>query len=247
MPETENLNQLAAEELAVLRREGVEVTDADVVLLNSLGWDVESPFARRELSRGTPVLLCESVYLWPLTIHASAWMESVGERLAPCKMDILRHPVLSRDVNLLALGYAMAHCYSDCGELDKDGVEASRAVIAWASKLKVTAEGLHDAIGQVIAKQRTAELPPVENAPPPQSHGEVSIYLAAKCGATPEYWERKCSSTYAAGLYGQIVAQDRADGGKENREVIQATRALYWAAEKIRLRHADRMNQAANG
>ena len=93
LPE-ERLNDLAAREIAALESEGIRLTAAEVVKLNALGWAIETPCARRELSRGVPVMLCEGVYLWPLTIQAADWFDRVGERLRPSKMDAIRHPRL---------------------------------------------------------------------------------------------------------------------------------------------------------
>lgn len=233
LPE-ERLNDLAAREIAALEAEGIRLTAAEVVKLNALGWAVETPCARRELSRGVPVMLCEGVYLWPLTIQAADWFDRVGERLRANKLMAIRHPVLSADLPMLALSYAMAHCYAAGNALEIDGSEASSAVLSWASKLKCTADAFRDAVQSVIAQQDGPTIN-AESETPSIKPGEFSVYLAARAGGTPEYWERACSVGYAVAVFMDILKQAAADGAPlPNDPKLLATRAFGIEAARIR-------------
>jgi len=233
LPE-ERLNDLAAREIAALEAEGIRPTAEEVVKLNALGWAIERPCARQDLSRGIPSRLCEGVYLWPLTIHASDWFDRVGERLRPSKVDAIRHPRLSVDLPMLALAYAMAHCYADGNALDVEGAEASSAVLAWASKLKCTCESFRDGIQSVIAQQDAPTIPSEGDAPSLKS-GEFSVYLAAKAGGSPLFWERGCSVGYAVAVFTAILKQAAADGAPlANDPKLLATRAFGIEAARIR-------------
>jgi hypothetical protein len=69
------------------------------------------------------------------------------------------------------------------------------------------------------------------------SMGDFSAFLSASCGATPDFWERRCSIGYALQVLNQIARQNAADGKPTaNDPKIIAQRALGWAAEKIRNR-----------
>lgn len=233
LPE-ERLNDLAAREIDALEAEGIRLTAAEVVKLNALGWAIETPCARRELSRGVPVMLCEGVYLWPLTMRADDWQNRVGENLSPSKRDLISHPFLSFSLPLVALGYAMANAYSDGGELEIDGAEASRAVIKWALSLHCTSDALKDAIAEVIAQQDAPTLPLNEDGAK-MSNGEFSAFMASKCDGTPEFWERRCSIGYACAVLSTIVKQAAADGKPlSNDPKIMATRAFWLEADRIR-------------
>ena len=233
LPE-ERLNDLAAREIDALEAEGIRPTAAEVVKLNALGWAIETPCARRELSRGVPVMLCEGVYLWPLTIQADDWQDRVGENLAPSKADALRHPRLSWNLPLFALAYAMANAYEKGNALDIDGEEASASVLRWTSKIKCTADGVKKAIADVIAQQDAPTLPLNEDGAK-MSNGEFSAFMASKCSGTPEFWERRCSIGYACAVLSTIVKQAAADGKPlSNDPKIMATRAFWLEADRIR-------------
>lgn len=233
LPE-ERLNDLAAREIDALEADGIRPTAAEVVKLNALGWAIETPCARRELSRGVPVMLCEGVYLWPLTIQAADWQDRVGENLTPSKTDLLFHHRLSVDLPLVALAYAMAHAYAEGSELEIDGPGASKTVLRWASRLKCTAEGLKEAIADVVAQQDSPDFPHNDDGRR-MSVGEFSIHLSARCGGTPEFWERRCSISYAATLLASVAHQSAADGKTISGDLkISALSALGIESERIR-------------
>ena len=93
MRDPRKLSNQAEAELDELRRVGVKPTDADVVLINALCWEIESPQNRQTLSRGKPVQV-GGAWLWPRTIAACAWFEDVGCSISD---------------GTAALAYCMAH------------------------------------------------------------------------------------------------------------------------------------------
>jgi hypothetical protein len=238
LPE-ERLNDLAAREIAALEAEGIMPTAAEVVKLNALGWAIETPTLRRELSRGVPQQLCPDVYLWPLTIQAADWHERVGEKLAPSRKAMIMHPGLSSDLPALALAYAMAHAYSEGDELDAEGDDAADKVIAWASGLKCTAEAFGACIAEVVAQQDAPDLPRSDETGKRMTAGEFSVYLASRCGGTPEFWERRCSIGYAATLLSAVVHQSLADGKPITHDAkMAATMAMGMESDRIRKERA---------
>lgn len=217
------LNDLAAAEIDALERDGIKLTPADIVQLNALGWAVETPSARRHLARGVPVPV-GGVWLWPLTLYAHDWLSRLGDTFND-----------NRDV--LAVAYAMAHSYTESGELDcaEHGVESR--VKEWSKKLRATPDEIKEAVEQVLDQEAKFDLPKSPADDNPMSAGDFSVFLAATNGGDPEFWERRCSLNYAVAVLNQVVRQNMADGKPTaNDPKIIAMRALGWAVEKIRNR-----------
>jgi len=229
------LNDLAEAELASLRAEGITPTDADIVKLNALGWAVEHPHSRIALARGNPVHVGGAV-LWPLTLRGSDWLGRVGDTLVPGWLSRVGHPNIVKGIQAYAVAYAMAHGYSEGGELDADGEDAADAVVRWASGLRCTAGALMEAVEQVLDQDSGPDLPPNPDGKP-MTQGDFSAFLAATCGATPEFWERRCAASYASSVLIQVARQNAVDGKPVAGDPrILAERALGWAAEQIRER-----------
>ena len=68
----------AANEIAQLRSKGFALSDADVVEINALAHDVlaKGHYSER-MARGRPVP-CGGAWLWPQTLLASDWYDSIG-------------------------------------------------------------------------------------------------------------------------------------------------------------------------
>ena len=227
------LNDLAATEIEGLRREGVVLSDADVVRLNALGWDVQTPALRRSLSRGVPVEV-GGVFLWPLTLHAADWIDRVGKHLEASFMDRIRHPVTAPNLCAFTLAYAMAHCYAGGDELEAEGRRAVKAVLSWAATLRCRAVAVVETMEQVAEQDIKPSLPPGADGKE-MTIGDFSALLASTNGATPELWERRCSHAYASALMATVAAQNAAEGDALAEDpTIRAERALGWAAEQIR-------------
>ena len=220
MQDLAKLSELAQAEIDNLRADGIDLTPAEIVELNALGWAVESPETRRLLARGAPVAV-GGVYLWPMSLYAEEWFDRVGCHLSGNKQQAY------------ALAYAMAHGRDDGDPLVIDGREAEKVVKQWGKSLKCTFGELNVAISQVTQQDEDAEQPPEETGG--ITMGDFSAFLAAACGGDPDFWERRCASGYCHAVLDTLVRQNNADGKKTLADPrIKATRALGWACEKIK-------------
>ena len=195
MQDLARLSSLAEAELDELVAQGVKLTAADIIEINALGWAVESPESRLLLARGIPVY-AGGVPLWPLTMQAADWFSRVG---------------LSMKNPDAAMGYAMAHCYSEWDELYQTGAKAWKAVKAWYKGLHCTNTELLTAMHMVINQEERVHNPigPNDKLMTP---GEFSAFVASTCGGTPDFWERRCAVGYCHAMLVTIAAQNRADG-----------------------------------
>lgn len=220
MQDLAKLSELAACEIDGLKADGIELTPAEIVELNALGWAVESPESRRLLARGAPVP-AGGALLWPMSLYAQEWFDRVGCRLP------------GSTLQTWALAYAMAHGRADGDPLAVDGREAEKAVTRWAKGLRCTHGELCVAVSQVIAQEEDAEQPPSQTGG--MAIGDFSAFLAATAGGDPDFWERRCAAGYAYAVLDAIVRQNSAEGRKSLADPrIKAERALGWAVEKIR-------------
>lgn len=213
MREPRQLSSQAEAELDELRRIGVEVTDSDVVLINALCWEIESPSSRIELSRGKPIR-CGNVWLWPRTIAACKWFDDVGCHLAGLEQ--------------IALAYCMAHGRGDI-EL------AGRAEVkAWGRQLKCTARELIAACGAVLAQDEIDELPK-SKTDKDTTIGELVAVMHSAHGGDVAMWERYVSLGYVLDMLTISAAQAQAEGGQSGASVIKqrANLALALALDKI--------------
>jgi len=220
MQDLAKLSELAEAEIESLRADGIDLTPAEIVEINALGWAVESPETRRLLARGAPVAI-GGVYLWPMSLYAQDWFDRVG-----CQLD-------GNKQQTYALAYAMAHG-RDAGEpLAMEGREAEKTVKQWGKSLKCTFGELNVAISQVLAQDEDAEQPPSETGG--MTMGDFSAFLAAACGGDPDFWERRCASGYTHAVLDTLVRQNSADGKKTMADPrLKAERAIGWAVEKIK-------------
>jgi hypothetical protein len=229
MEDHARLNELAGYEIEDLRTAGIEPTPAEIVELSALGWAVQSPSLRIALARGAPVAV-GGVTLWPLTLHASDWHDRIGSATGH---------------GAYALAYAMAHCYSRRRELDCAEVPVAWwRIIRWVWRLKCTRAALIEAIAQVVSQDEGPDMPPSKDCKAAKA-GDVSSILAATLGGDPEFWERRCSWSYAMDVLSRVHAIANESGRPlASDPAIQATRALGWAVERIKARHA---KEQANG
>jgi hypothetical protein len=229
MDDHARLCDLARAELNALHGEGIYPDADEIVEINALAWHVVNPHTRLLLSRGRPVRV-GGVSLWPLTFRAVDWLQG-------------------NDVDLghisPAVGYAMCYGRSDGGELDVYGPAADAAVVKWTKSLRCTADELNEAIAQVDRQDAPLPTPPDADGKP-MSIGDFSAYLTATCGADPDFWERRCSVGYALSVMSMFVMQSHSDKTPcANDPKIIAERALGFAIEKIKMRHA--AEQCTNG
>jgi hypothetical protein len=221
MQDLAKLSELAQAEIDSLQADGINLTPAEIIELNALGWAVESPETRRLLARGAPVEI-GGVYLWPMSLYAQEWFSRVGCQLS----DNTRRAY--------ALAYAMAHQYDEGEPLAIDGRTAEKVVARWAKTLRCTFDELNIAISQILQQDEEAEQPPDETGG--MSIGDFSAFLASAFPAgSPDFWERRCAAGYTYAVLDAMVRQNSAEKKKTMADPrIKAERALGWAVEKIR-------------
>lgn len=232
MQDLAKLSELAEAEIDNLRADGIDLTPAEIVELNALGWAVESPETRRLLARGAPVSV-GGVYLWPMSLYAQDWFNRVG-----CELDGKASPVY-------ALAYAMAHSRDPGEPLALDGREAERVVQAWGKTLKCTFDELNVAISQIIQQDEEPDQPPSETGG--MTVGDFSAFLASTCGGDPDFWERRCAAGYTYAVLDAMIRQNSAEKRPTLADPrIKAERALGWAVEKIRKNWKKRKKSTKN-
>lgn len=221
MDDTVKLNSLASAEIEALEADGIRLTPEEIVELNALAWEVHNPKTRLSLSRGRPVML-SGHFLWPLTMRAVEWMQEN-------KFDITQITP--------AMGYAMVFGRSDGPELDAYGDEAEKAVKRWFRGLRATTSEFVEAVRQVDTQEIKPETPP-DPSGRPMTLGDLSAFLVATCGADADFWERRCSMSYALSVLSMFIIHNHADKRPcaQDPKII-AERALGFAIEKIRARH----------
>ena len=222
MREPRTLSSQAEAELDELRRIGVAVTDSDVVLINALCWEIESPENRIALSRGRPVQ-CGGAWLWPRTIAACQWFEDVGCNIGNGQA---------------ALAYCMAH-----GRAEIETATA-REVKAWHKGLKCTTSELVQACGAILAQDETDELP---ESPEDKrtTLGQLVTTMHLAHGGDVAMWERYVSLGYVLDMLTTAAAQAQAEGTAGGSIIKQrANLALALALDKITKRSKE---NSANG
>jgi len=214
-----SLSDLAAESIETLSAEGVKVTPHDVLHIAALADLVMTPTLRLSLARGKPVPV-GGVTLWPLTLAAAGWWNTIGERL------------ISRTVKTWALAFAMAE-----GRrlLPYDMLTAYKEILIWGSKLRCRNKELVEAIS--LVQEQDAIIDTGEKGPK-ATPGEISLMLTAMTGVKPRVWEYLCSMSYTFALIDAIVDHNSADGTSTKHDPsVKALRALGLAMDRIRERH----------
>ena len=220
MQDLARLSDLAEAEIESLRADGIDLTPAEIIELNALGWAVESPETRRLLARGAPVEI-GGVYLWPMSLYAQEWFSRVGCNLS------------NNTRRAYALGYAMAHGRDEGDPLAMDGRSAEKIVTRWGKSLKCTFGELNVAISQILQQDEESKQPPSETGG--MTIGDLSAFLAASCGGDPEFWECRCAAGYTYAVLDTLCRQNNAEGHKTMADPrIKAERALGHAIEKIK-------------
>jgi hypothetical protein len=215
------LSDHARYEIEDLMAAGITPTPEEIVELSAIGWQVESPELRRHLSRGVPVCV-GGAKLYPLTFEANDWCTRIGVKLG---------------ADIRATAYAMAHCYGG-SDFPEDLREAKRAVLKWSRKLRCNATELMLCVSEVLSQDEDHPQPPPVEGAHYSTTGEMSARLAAVCGGSPEFWERRCSYKYAMDVLHCVMDMANETGKPlPSDPSIQAIRALGWAVEKIKARH----------
>ena len=221
------LSDVAADHIDALAGEGIVCNPAEVIMINALAWEIESPRHRAALARGVPVFI-GSVALWPLTLAAEAWWTAC----------LAEHAGDTAQMMLLA--YAMAHAH-DQDALDAISPRASGKVATqWAKGLRVRAKELSVAVGEVLAQDD--DLPrlagPKDKPDSGLSAGQIVAILTATAGGPPSVWESEVSIGYIREQLRAISAQQAAENGGslKDSEMVAATRQMGLYMEQIRAR-----------
>lgn len=218
------LCDLASAEIEALAGEGIACTPEDVLRIQWLAQQVESPASRMALSRGSPVHVGGAV-LWPLTIAADEWWRSVIPHID------------TQTGEVAALAYAMAHCRMQDA---LDAIPPTRAADiswSWVQRLQCTAGELDEAVRQVRDQDDCGpDVRDPKHAGGDSSRSNLVAFLVATAGGTPELWERQVAIGYVRQQIEAIRAQEAAEfgGDREVARRISATRTLGLAVEEIR-------------
>ena len=222
MQDLAKLSPFAEGEIEQLQADGIDLTPAEIVEINALGWAVTDPESRRLLARGVPVKIGHT-YLWPLSLYAQEWFDRVGSELRASRQ-------------AYAMAYAMAHQYDEGEPFALDRKDADKAVRKWARTLRCTDGEINVAISQVLAQDEQHEDPPSPEDTGGMTPGDFSAFLSSALGCDELFWERRCAADYARATLDALVRQNSADGKPTASDPrIVATRQLGWLTDKIRI------------
>lgn len=231
------LSDLAADRINDLLAEGIEPTPAEIVMLNALAWELESPRHRSMLARGVPVF-AGRVALWPLTLAAEAWWN-----------EATKHAKGNAE-QMILLGFAMAHARNQ-DVLDATPIhEAVKHAEKWCRTLRVRAKELSVAIDEVLAQDE--DLPRIKGPKDKESTGltaaQLVAILSAATGIKPDVWEREVAVGYLREQLRAVAAQQAADNGGslKDSDMVAATRQIALYIEEIRKRAAGGANGPNN-
>lgn len=223
------LSGLAEAEIQSLQADGIELSPAQILEIEHLCQEVESPHARLNLARGKPVQLTEDVWLWPLTIAAMHWCEDVLPYI--------------RGVTLQAYGlaYAMAEGHK---LLPANPAIAAGVIQRWSKTLCCTEAELYEAIEQI---HNQAEADPPNDTERKAAASALAMQLTAATGIDPKVWEYQCSIDYCLKMLDAVVSQNRAEDGKGGK-YYQAEKRIGLAIKRIRDEHYAKVAEAeSNG
>ena len=232
MMDSARLSDHAAARIDEMRAEGIDLTPAEIVRINSLGWAVESPETRLDLARGTPVEV-GGVTLWPLTMRAYDWHRRVCG-----SMPTVWH-------SRVALAYAMAHGYADGPRLTRYGVAAVAAISAWGATLRCTTAALVEAMAQVIQQDETeAPVPDADEDGTRRGIGDLSADITAITGMAPEAVEANMSMHHAIRI-AELTLQRQAEAGGEKARMRSRSYAMANKAMALYLMEIRQARKAA--
>lgn len=164
---------IAAVEIERLRKQGITVTDNDVVWLSCLGYRVANPNSQtlEASSIYDGVMLSNDMMLKPLTVRASEWLGRFG-----C--------VFADIADVFVVAYAMAN--RDKLKLDEPVKTVVSDVCAWIYSLNVSAEEVKTAVARLLADD-TPDNPDVKY----MTTDELIGLLVASTGLSAKHWEKQ--------------------------------------------------------
>lgn len=212
------LHRLAADALADLRRDGIEVAPEDVLWLNHLAGKCVRPTAADELLFLDPPVLCgfqlpfgpfrrradsQPLLLWPLSIGARLWLEQYGRPwFHGCG-----------DMEPLAVAYAMANARRpDLLRALSSRPRAHLKIAWWATRLTASLAQLSEAIARALNPEDLdlVDVPfPGERKPDRSLAADYGDVLAQLChfyGETPSHWLWQVSEDTCAAMLRKLSA-----------------------------------------
>ena len=225
MLDAARLSDHAKARIEELQGEGITLSPEQIVRINALGWNIESPETRLALARGVPVAVGGAV-LWPMTLRAYDWHCRVANDMTTVRL------------SYFALAYAMAHGYSDGAELDVYGQQAVDTVEAWGNGLRCHIDALVEAMAQII--QQDEEEPGVQDDEPTRMGvGNLSVNVSAITGMAPDDVERKMCVSHAIAIAHTTLETQAAVAGSKYRppSYVRATQAMALYIKEIREQH----------
>jgi hypothetical protein len=205
------LSSQAEAEIEALRNEGVILSDSDIISINALCWEIESPSKRVSLAKGKPIK-CGNVWLWPLTIHSSAWFSDVA-----CDWQCSE----------VALAYAMAHRDNELFTVSEQDV------LTWFKTIQATIEELRVCMAYIIDQSKRDSLPVKKGDG--ITVQQLAQLMVANHGGTFEMWERQCSIEYVFDFLDTACKQDEAEARKTH--VQKATMILGRFTQSLSRKH----------
>ncbi len=212
---------IAAVEIDRLRKDGVVLSDDDIVWLASLGWRIENPKGQTMesagLSEGTRLSNGET--LFPLTVSASRWLHKYG-------------PVFSENADLFAVAFAMI--FPGRVAKLKTAKESVSAVGEWADSLTISHAELVRAVGRMLSSDAPHD-PDAE----PEDTDRLIASLVAITGLPFEYWNSQSwaqvGAAYSGAIKYALLARDNIDN-PDAADSRAALRSLLLAIKEIRER-----------
>jgi hypothetical protein len=212
------LHRLAADALADLRRDGIEVAPEDVLWLNHLAGKCVRPTAADEILFLDPPVLCgfqlpfgpfrrralsQPLLLWPLSIGARLWLEQYGRPwFHGCG-----------DMEPLAVAYAMANARRpDLLRALSSRLRAHLKIAWWATRLTASLAQLSEAIARALNPEDLdlVDVPfPGERKPDRSLAADYGDVLAQLChfyGETPSHWLWQVSEDTCAAMLRKLSA-----------------------------------------
>jgi len=210
---------IAAVEIDRLRKDGINLTDDDVVWLASLGYKIENPKGRTLEAAGIVdgITLSNGEILNPLTVAASKWLGKYGN-LFPDRGDIY------------AVAFAMI--YPNRVSVFKSAKESIEAVGQWGDNLKISHSELVAAVSRMLSGDapRDPERKTVDT-------DKLLATLVAVTGLPFEYWDKqswvKVNNVYLGALKYAMMMRDSVDNPDAD-ESREAVRNLLLAINTIR-------------
>lgn len=208
---------IAAVEIASMRKSGITVSDDDVVWLSCLAMAVQNPSAKTKETAGFEKLirLSDGTVLAPLTVSASRWLEQYGCMFA----DIM---------DLFSVAYAMVRTHDF--SLSQSAREVVESVTEWTANRRVSPNEIAGAVDRLLSSD--------EPSPAKESKkvdlDRIIAKLTAGTGLPAEYWQTKTWTeieTAHGGLYdyAAMIAEY-----KDSPEASESKAALSRLAAGIR-------------